>query len=55
MIVERKVSDFSTEKWKWNENMKMEMKFCKTEAEMELFWSKRKPKKRTTFSDRTGG
>jgi hypothetical protein len=40
MKVERKVSDFSAEKWKWNENMETEMEFCKAEAEMEFFWQK---------------
>jgi hypothetical protein len=29
MKVERKLSDFSTEKWKWNKNMKMETKILR--------------------------
>jgi hypothetical protein len=40
MKVEGKVSNFSAEKWTWNENMEMEIEFYKMEAEVELFWRK---------------
>jgi hypothetical protein len=40
MKVERKLSDFSVEKWKWNKNKKMETEFCGTETEMEILWRK---------------
>jgi phage pi2 protein 07 len=33
MKIEWKLSDFSAEKWKRNENMETEMEFCKTEME----------------------
>jgi hypothetical protein len=36
MKVERKLSDFSVEKWKRNENMKMETEFCGTKTETEI-------------------
>jgi hypothetical protein len=41
MKVERKLSDFSAEKWKWNGNTEMEMEteFCGTEKNTEfLMW-----------------
>jgi hypothetical protein len=38
MKVERKLSDFSTQKWKWNENMKTKTEICGTETE--FFWWK---------------
>jgi hypothetical protein len=38
--VERKLSDFSAEKWKRNENMKTETEFCGTETETEILWRK---------------
>jgi hypothetical protein len=37
MKVERKLSDFSTEKWKRNENMETETEICKTETKIEFF------------------
>jgi hypothetical protein len=37
MKVERKLSDFSAEKQKRNENMKMEMEICGTETKMDFF------------------
>jgi hypothetical protein len=37
MKVERKLSDFSTEKWKWNENMETKTEICETEMETEFF------------------
>jgi hypothetical protein len=37
MKVERKFSDFSAEKRKRNENVKMETEVCGTEAETEIF------------------
>jgi hypothetical protein len=33
MKVERKLSDFSAEKQKWNKNMETKMEICGTEAE----------------------
>jgi hypothetical protein len=39
MKVERKLSDFSAEKQKRNENMKKK-KICGTEMETEFFWQK---------------
>jgi hypothetical protein len=32
MKVEQKLSDFSVEKYKWNENMTTEMEICRTET-----------------------
>jgi hypothetical protein len=37
MKVERKLSDFFAEKWKWNENVKTETEICGTEMETEIF------------------
>jgi hypothetical protein len=37
MKMEWKVSDFSAEKRKWNENLEMETEFCKIRMEIELF------------------
>ena len=36
MKMERKVSDFSAEKWKWNCNTKTETEFCGTETKLFL-------------------
>jgi hypothetical protein len=44
MKVERKLSDFSAEKQKWNGNMDMETEFCETETESEFLMRKRKRK-----------
>jgi hypothetical protein len=44
MKVERKLSDFSTEKQKRNENMKTKMEICETDMETEFFWWKWKQK-----------
>jgi hypothetical protein len=49
MKVERKLSDFSVEKWKQNENMKMETEFCGTEMETEILWQKWKRKRNNVF------
>jgi hypothetical protein len=40
MKVERKLSDFSAEKWKRNENMKTKTKICVTEMETGFFFAK---------------
>jgi hypothetical protein len=40
MKVERKLSDFSAEKWKGNKNMKMETEICGRETEKEIIWRK---------------
>jgi hypothetical protein len=40
MKVERKLSDFSAEKQKWNENMKTKTEICGTEMDTEFFWRK---------------
>jgi hypothetical protein len=37
MKVERKLSDFSVEKWKQNENMETKTEICGTETETEFF------------------
>jgi hypothetical protein len=37
MKVEQKLSDFSAEKWKQNENMETETEICKTETKTEFF------------------
>jgi hypothetical protein len=37
MKVERKLSDFSAEKRKWNENMETKTEICGTETETEFF------------------
>jgi hypothetical protein len=47
--LERKLSDFFAEKWKWNENMKMEMEFCGTEMETGILWRKWKRKWDSVF------
>jgi hypothetical protein len=44
MKVERKLSDFSVEKWKHNENMETKTEICETETETEFFWRKWKQK-----------
>jgi hypothetical protein len=49
MKVERKLSDFSAEKWKQNENMKMEMEFCGMETETKILWRKWKQKRNSIF------
>jgi hypothetical protein len=40
MKVERKLSDFSTEKQKRNENMETKTEICGMETEMEFYWRK---------------
>jgi hypothetical protein len=40
MKVERKLSDFSAEKWKRNEYMKMKTEFCGTKMKTEILWRK---------------
>jgi hypothetical protein len=40
MKVERKLSNFSSEKGKRNENMKTKTEICGTEMETEFFWRK---------------
>jgi hypothetical protein len=37
MKVERKLSDFSVEKRKWNENVKTETEICETETKWKFF------------------
>jgi hypothetical protein len=49
MKVERKLSDFSTEKQKQNENMKTKTEICGTEIEREFFWRKWKQKRNIVF------
>jgi hypothetical protein len=44
MKVERKLSDFSAEKWKQNENMETKTEICGTEMKTEFFWQKWKRK-----------
>ena len=49
MKTERKLSDFSAEKRKWNGNTEAETEFCKTETETETFMRKRKRKRNNVF------
>ena len=44
-----KLSDFSAEKWKRNENTEMETEFCKTKVETETFMWKWKRKRNGVF------
>jgi hypothetical protein len=49
MKVERKLSDFSAEKRKWNKNMKTKTEICGTEMETKFFWRKWKRKRNDVF------
>jgi hypothetical protein len=50
MKMEWKLSDFSEEKRKWNENMEMEMEFCKMETKMDFFLVEAETKTEQRFS-----
>jgi hypothetical protein len=52
MKVERTFFDFSAEKWKRNENMKMETEFCGTEWKRKFFGESGN-RNGTAFSGRT--
>jgi hypothetical protein len=49
MKVERKLSEFSAEKQKRNENMKTKTEICRTEMETKFFWRKWKQKRNGIF------
>jgi hypothetical protein len=49
MKVERKLFNFSVEKWKRSKNIKTKTEICGTEMETEFFWWKWKRKRNGVF------
>jgi hypothetical protein len=49
MKVERKFSEFFTEKRKWNENMETETEFCKTKTKWNFFLAETQTENRTPY------